>query len=280
MRKDKSFVGPSPIYIIATPIGNLSEFSPRAIEILNSVDYVASEDTRVSKKLLSYFNINKPMISCHEHNENEASEKIINLVLEGKKVAFMSDAGYPCVSDPGARLVRNAIAKGIKISTISGPNALLNALVMSGLDTSRFYFHGFLSSKDSYRNKELKSLINKEETLIFYESPHRILDTLKSMNQILGNRNASICRELTKVHEEVIRGTLSELVLLDKEELKGEMVIVIEGNKTASKEINEEEILNLFNKYLDEGLTKKDAIKKISEKTNTNKNIVYDICHK
>lgn len=278
MKKDKSFVGESPLYIIATPIGNLDEFSNRALEIVKECDYIACEDTRVSGKLLSFFNIKKPLISCHEHNEMEASSKIIDLIKSGNRVAFMSDAGYPCVSDPGNRLIKTAIENDIKVSVISGPNALLNALVMSGLDTSKFYFHGFLSPKEKQRENELLSIKDKEETIIFYEAPHRIIDTLKSLCKVLGDRKVSICRELTKVHEEVIRGTLTELVSLDKEELKGEMVIVIEGNKESSDIVfDEKDLVEMVNKYIKDGLTKKDAIKKVSEATNVNKNKIYNL---
>ena len=280
MQNDKNFVGESPLYIIATPIGNLSEFSPRAIEVLNDIDYVACEDTRVSGKLLSYFNIKKPLISCHEHNENDASERIINLIKEGNKVAFMSDAGYPCVSDPGSRLIKHALENNIKVSVISGPNAMLNALVASGLDASRFYFHGFLSPKDKERKQELTELLDKKETLIFYEAPHRITSTLDALYSVFGDRRAAICRELTKIHENIIRGTLSEFLTLTKEDLKGEMVIVVSGNSNVvKKEIDNEEIINLVNSYIKEGYSKKDAIKKASESLAISKNVVSKLIY-
>jgi 16S rRNA (cytidine1402-2'-O)-methyltransferase len=279
--RELNFIGNSPIlYIVATPIGNLDEMTPRAIEILSQVDFVACEDTRVSGKLLSHFNIHKTLITCFEHNENEASSKVIELLNSGKKVAYMSDAGYPCISDPGSRLIKLALESGIKVSPISGPNAMLNALVGSGLDTSKFYFHGFLDSKESIRNNELHDLYKKSETMIFYEAPHRIDKTLKAMFNVLGNRKACIARELTKLHEEFIRGNLEELSVLDVETLKGEMVIVVEGNKEElSINPSDDEIISMVNNLTDMGISTKDAIKKASELLKIPKNYIYELYH-
>ena len=276
--RELNFEGSSPLlYLIATPIGNLSEFSPRAIEVLSSCDFIAAEDTRNSGQLMAHFNISKPFISCHEHNENEASSKIISLLKEGKKICYMSDAGYPTVSDPGQKLVAHCLEEGIKVSVVSGPSAAINALAISGLDTSHFYFEGFLPAKESEKSAELKDLASREETIIFYESPHRIGKTLASMYQILGNRKATICRELTKTHEEAIRGSLEEFVSLDEATLRGEMVIVVEGCQTAKPELSEENILKALQEKLNQGMRTKDAVKEVSEELSVQKNRVYDL---
>ncbi len=276
--RELNFEGSSPLlYLIATPIGNLSEFTPRAIEILSSCDFIAAEDTRNSGQLMAHFKISKPFISCHEHNENEASTKIISLLKEGKKVCYMSDAGYPTVSDPGQKLVSHCLEEGIKVSVISGPSAAINALAISGLDTSHFYFEGFLPAKESEKSAELKDLASREETIIFYESPHRILKTLSSMHEVLGDRKATICRELTKAHEEVIRGSLKEFVSLDEASLRGEMVIVVEGCKTLEQKLNDKDILDALQAKLNEGKRTKEAVKEVAEEFSIQKNKVYDL---
>jgi 16S rRNA (cytidine1402-2'-O)-methyltransferase len=264
------------LYLVATPIGNLKELSPRAQEILSQVDFIASEDTRTTANLLSQFNISKPSIACHEHNEQEASQKIISLIKEGKQVAMTSDAGYPGISDPGSILVKNCIQEDIPVSIINGSNAFIPALVGSGLDTTHFYFHGFLPSKSTDRRKELEELKNRRETMIFYESPHRIGETLNDLYQILGNRDVSIAREITKLHEEYIRGKLSELIEIDVTTLRGEMVIVVSGNKEI-KVLSEEDIKELLMQEINEGHSLKDAIKEVSSSYSLKKNIVYDI---
>lgn len=279
MKRDLSFKGNEPLlYLIATPIGNMQEVSPRAKAILEECDFVCAEDTRNAGKLLSLLGIKKSLISCHEHNEEEASAKIISLLLEGKKVCYMSDAGYPTISDPGGRLVANCLKNDIKVSVVSGPNAAINALACSGLDSSHFYFHGFLPPKESERNATLQQLANKEETLIFYESPHRIGMTLIALAASLGNRKAVIARELTKAHEEFIRGNLPELALLDPETLIGEMVIVVEGrSKEANAEMPEEQIALALRDELEWGKTPKEAIASVSKNCNLPKNKVYAI---
>ena len=278
IERELNFEGNRPLlYLVATPIGNLSEFTSRAIEILKETDYVAAEDTRHSGELLARFGINKPFISCHEHNEEEAGEKIVNLLLSGKKVAYMSDAGYPVISDPGERLAKKCIERGIKVSTLSGPNAALNALTSSGLDSRHFYFEGFLPSKRSERKKELQSLKKREETIIFYESPHRIMDTLEDMFEALGDRKAVIARELTKSHEEFIRGTLGEFVTLDPETLRGEMVIVIEGGSVEEEKLSDEKILSLIEGKIKEGKRAKEAVAEVAKENGVPKNAVYSL---
>jgi len=268
------------LYLVATPIGNLDEMTPRALKILAEVDLIACEDTRNTAKLLGFFNISKPLISLREHNESEQSEKIVEDIKNGKKIAYVSDAGYPCISDPGARLVKKCIENKINVSTISGPNAALNALVASGLSCDHFYFHGFLDARTNTRLEELRNLATRKETLIFYESPHRIQKTLNDMFAILGNRSACICRELTKKHEEYIRDTLEHLIQIDPESLKGEMVIIVEGTLGEIKpNINNEEIVSMIKNLVESGMTTKDAIKRVSEITSINKNYIYKIYH-
>ena len=265
------------LYLIATPIGNLGEFSTRAIEIINEMDLIAAEDTRNTNDLLHKFNIKKPIVSLREHNEVEASLNLIKQIKEGKKVAYMSDAGYPGISDPGYILTKLCLENDIAVSTISGSSAFINALVRSGLDTSHFYFHGFLSAKENEAKEELEAIKNKSETLIFYESPHRIVKTLKLLLVVLGDRRISLQRELTKINEENIIGSLSELVKLDESTLKGEMVIIVEGNKTNQENYNDEEIIKLVNELVAKGLSKKDAIEFVSNVTKVRKNHIKDI---
>ena len=277
MERELNFSGSSPLlYLISTPIGNLSEFSPRALEIVGEADYVACEDTRNSSLLLSHYQIKKPTISCHEHNEEEAATKIIALLKEGKKIVYMSDAGYPGISDPGERLVKRAIAEGIKVSVVSGPSAFIAALVISGLPTNHFHFEGFLPAKESEKTARLNQLSKYEDTLIFYEAPHRIVKTLVAMAATLGDRKATLTRELTKAHEEVIRGSLVELALLPEETLKGEMVIVVEG-ATQKKEIDDQTIAFALKDALEYGRSSKEAIASVSESLGVKKNRVYDI---
>jgi len=279
--RELNFNGLSPIlYIVATPIGNLSEMTPRALDIIRGVDYVACEDTRVSSKLLMHFGIQKPIVSCREHNELTGAIRIVNDLKAGIKVAYLSDAGYPAISDPGSRLIKEALKNGIKVSVISGANALLNALVGSGLDTDRFYFHGFLSPKEKARIDELRGLVKRRETLVFYEAPHRILKTLSDMLKIFGNRRACIARELTKKHEEFIRMNLAELSVLEKDTLKGEMVLIVEGSDDeVEANVNDDEIRKMISNFIDLGMTPKDAINHVSDMLKIAKNRVYKIYH-
>lgn len=268
------------LYLVATPIGNLDDFSPRALEIIKQADLIACEDTRVTLKLLGCFGISKPVISIREHNEVSEAENIIPRIKNGIKVVYMSDAGYPCISDPGARLVELALKNEINVSCISGPNAALNALVCSGINPDHFYFHGFLDAKEKARQEELRTLKSKKETLIFYESPHRIKKTLEDLYLIFGARKACIGRELTKKHEEFIRDNLKELSLIDETTLKGEMVIVVEGNNDEIEiEYNNEEIIKMVDNLVRNGLSTKDAIKHVCEQTKLNKNYIYKIYH-
>lgn len=268
------------LYLVATPIGNLQEVSPRTIEVLSSVDLIACEDTRVTGKLLSLLGIKKELISLREHNEVSVSADVVERIKNGAKVAYASDAGYPCISDPGSKLVKICLENDINIAPISGPNAALNALVASGLCEDHFYFHGFLNAKDSIKLEELRELSFRKETLIFYEAPHRIKKTLEAMYGIFGDRKACIARELTKKHEEFIRCGLKNMSEIDPETLKGEMVIVVEGSSGEEKPvINNSDLVKMVKTLVESGLSTKDAIKKVSEMTKVNKNIIYKAYH-
>ena len=274
MNRSKSFDGKRPIlYLIATPIGNLKEMSPRALEIISEVDIVAAEDTRNAFSLLTNFNLKKELFSLREHNEVEASKNLLEKIKAGKKVAYMSDAGYPGISDPGYLLVQEMIKNDIAVSTISGSCAFINALVASGLDTKHFYFYGFLPAKESEAKEELEGLKDKKETIIFYEAPHRINKTLNLLRDILGNRSVCLARELTKLNEEYIRGTLDEFVEIDESTIKGEIVLIVDGNKS-EKAINDEEIKSRVAYFINLGLSQKDAINVVSEEYSVNKNYV------
>ena len=277
MKRIKSFNNTYPVlYLIATPIGNLGEFSPRAIETINEMDLIAAEDTRNTLDLLHKFNIKKPCISLREHNEIEASLSLIKEIKNGKKVAYMSDAGYPGISDPGYLLTKLCIENDIAVSVVSGGCAFINALVSSSIDTSHFYFHGFLSAKENEQVQELESLKNKRETLVLYESPHRIETTLKNLLKVLGDRYVSLQRELTKLNEEKLYGKLSEILSLDMSTLKGEMVIVVEGNKD-EEEYTDEDIINKVNNFISKGMSKKDAIDTVSEIYKIRKNHIKEL---
>lgn len=268
------------LYLVPTPIGNMQEVSPRMIEVLSSMNLIACEDTRVTGKLLNMLGLKKELVSLREHNEVSQSQDLVKRILSGEKVAYMSDAGYPCISDPGAKFVQICLENGINVTCISGPNAALNALAASGLPSDHFYFHGFLQAKESAKLEELRELLNKKETLIFYEAPHRIQKTLESMYEILGDRKACIARELTKKHEEFIRGSLKELSKIDPETLIGEMVIIVEGFNGEEKPIiGNNDLVGMVKSLVESGMSTKDAIKKVSEITNISKNQIYKIYH-
>jgi 16S rRNA (cytidine1402-2'-O)-methyltransferase len=282
MKRRRSFVESKlgKLYLVATPIGNLEEITTRATKTLSDVDLVACEDTRVSGKLIKHLGLEKPLIACHEHNEFTVSKQLVEKLKEGQSIAYVSDAGYPGISDPGQRLVQAALLEDIQVIVISGPSAVFNALVASGLDTSRFYFHGFLRQKEAARLDEIKDLYRRQETLIFYEAPHRIDSTLRNLLDVLGNRKACIARELTKIHEEYIEGTLQELTEIDPTTLKGEMVVMVEGNKDEfGIKLSEEEIRKLVDSMTATGISMKDAIRQVSEMTKMAKNYIYKVVH-
>ena len=274
MKRNKSFDGNKPVlYLIATPIGNLKEMSPRALETISEMDIIAAEDTRNAFSLLANYGIKKELFSLREHNEIEASKHLLEKIRAGKKVAYMSDAGYPGISDPGYLLVKEMIKEDVNISTISGPSAFINALVASGMKTEHFYFYGFLSAKESEAKEEILSLKDLKDTIIFYEAPHRIDKTLNLLRECLGNREICLARELTKLNEEYIRGTLDELIQLDKTTLKGEMVLIMAGNNEENK-VDDEKIKSRIAYFVNLGLSQKDAINVVAEEYDINKNYV------
>ncbi len=258
------------LYLIPSPIGNLEDVSPRIKKVISECDLIACEDTRNTSKLLNLLGFSKPTFSCHEHNEKESSIKLIEYISEGKIIGYLSDAGYPGISDPGEILVKECIKNNISVTPLSGPSAFINALVASSLPTEHFMFYGFLDSKSSQRIKELEDLKDFKNTIIFYEAPHRINETLKDIFSIFGNRKITIAREISKIHEEFIHSDLETLVNENKE-FKGELVLVVQGN-TINKEIDEKEVISLFNKLIESGLNKKDAINALSILKNINKN--------
>lgn len=280
MNRQKSFENQAPsLYLVATPIGNLEEITFRAINILNEVDYIGAEDTRNTIKLLNHYDIKTKLISHHEHNLSQSIPKLINLLLEGNNIALVSDAGYPAISDPGYELVKAAIENNINVIPVSGANACLDALVVSGIAPQPFLFYGFLDHQDKKKRKELEKLKNYRETIVFYESPHRISKTLKLMQDILGDRHIALCREITKKHEEIIRGKISEIISITAE-LKGEMVIVVSGNNDNDEvNLSPEILITEVDNYVNKGMSVKDAIKEVSKLRKVNKNELYALYH-
>ena len=265
------------LYLVATPIGNLEDITLRAINVLKNVDLIAAEDTRHTLKLLNHLEISKPMISCHRHNENEKSNKIIEKLKEGKNIAIVSDAGTPGISDPGEEVVKEAIKENIQIIPIPGACAAINALIVSGIDTKEFYFLGFLPLNKKLRKEKLNEIKNINKTIILYEAPHKILNTISDLENILENRQVVFAREITKIHEEFIRGTIKE-VKEKIENLKGEFVIIIEGNKNVENIENKLNLLTInehYNYYESKGYSKKEIIKLIAKDRNVNKNEIY-----
>ena len=277
MLRQKSFDDTSAtLFLVATPIGNLEEMSVRAINTLKEVDCIAAEDTRNTIKLLNHFEIKTKLMSHHEHNWKQSIPKILELLKDGKNIALVSDAGYPAISDPGYELVQVAIQEGYGVVPISGPNACLNALVVCGIAPQPFTFYGFLDHQDKTKKKELQALKNHQETLVFYESPYRVEKTLSIMLEIFGDRSMALCRELTKRHEEIIRGTISEIISLC-ETLKGEMVLVVEGAKEIEEQNEDVDIIAEIEKRLSQGASSKDAIKDVAKTFQLKKNEVYDL---
>ena len=272
MNRQKSFENEKPtLYLVPTPIGNLNEMTPRAIDVLNSVDVIACEDTRNSGQLLKHFGISKRLIA--------STKGIINLLSQGNNIALISDAGYPLINDPGQRVVSEVTALGYNVVPISGCSAFLNALVASGLIAQPFIFIGFLPPSTHDCVKKLRLYQSYPMTLIMYEAPHRIEKMLQSCLDVLGNRHVCIARELTKVHEEFIRGTISEILPIASE-LKGEMVVVIEGNQDDyEKDIDMGQIMNMVNTSIESGMSTSAAIKEVAKQTGISKNQIYDLVH-
>lgn len=266
------------LYVVATPIGNLSDISERALEVLREVDFVAAEDTRNSGILLKYFDIKKPMISYYEHNIAKRGEEIIARLKEGQTCALISDAGMPAISDPGEVLVRQCHEQGLRVSAIPGPCAVVTALAMSGISTKRFCFEGFLSTAHNSRMEHLNSLKDEKRTIVIYEAPHKLRGTLDDILAVLGDRKVSFVREITKKYEEVLITTLADAVEYYKEnEPRGEFVLVIEGAKEVSKEVTEEDIRKAFMSFTEDGMTKSAASAATAKMFGLKRRDVYDM---
>ncbi len=279
MIRQKSFHNEkATVYVVATPIGNLQEMTPRAIEVLKEVDVIAAEDTRNTKKLCHHFGIETNIIAHHLHNENESVKGILKLLEEGKNIALVSDAGYPCISDPGHILVEKVIEAGYNVVPISGSSALLNALVASGLVPQPFVFYGFMDATENKRAKFLEEVKGLPYTMIFYEAPHRIEKMLTTSLQVLGDRNICLARELTKMHEEFIRGKISE-VLEVVGEIKGEMVVIIEGCDKEKDVMPLPLLKEKVEQYMESGMSSKEAIKKVAKEQGISKNYLYREFH-
>ena len=267
------------LYICPTPIGNLEDMTYRTIRILNEVDLIAAEDTRHSLKLLNHFEISKPLTSYHEHNKDSKGGYLINKLLDGENIALISDAGMPGISDPGEEFIKEAIENNIEIEVLPGATASITALVGSGLNTAKFAFEGFLDRDKKTRRAQLEEVKEESRTLIFYESPHRLKDTLKDMLKILGNRKIALNRELTKKYQEVIREDIETAInIFDEKEVKGEFVLIVEGftgEKTIENTYDDLNDREYVLKLIEEGMTKKDAIKVVCKDRKLKKDVVY-----
>ena len=267
------------LYIVGTPIGNLGDITLRALETLKAVDFIAAEDTRVTQKLLLHFGIKKPLVSYHEHNRKYVGDSIAERILGGETCAVVTDAGMPCISDPGEDLVRLCAERGIPVEVVPGPSAAVSALAISGLDTSKFAFEGFLSTAPSSRREALEKASKEERTLIFYEAPHKLVATLGDLYRCFGERKISICREMTKLHEEVIRTTLSAAVNLyddEKNKPRGEFVLIVEGFKAEQEpEISLEGALERAKGLIAGGMKATEACREIAKTTGFSKSELY-----
>lgn len=274
----KSYDEKPTLFLIATPIGNMDDITYRAIETLRNVSVIFAEDTRITNQLLTKFQIKNKLIASHQYNEKENIEKLLDYLNNNENVGLVTDRGTPIISDPGYYLAKAAIENNYNVVSIPGATAFVSALITSNIEPLPFTFLGFLNSKSSKRKKELENLKNYNTTLIFYESPHRIIETLNDMLEILGNRNCSISREITKKFEEIYRGSISEIIA-EIDVLKGEFVIVVEGNKNVNQFSNLT-IVEHVNLYIKEGFEVKEAIKKVAKDRQLNKNEVYSEYHK
>lgn len=265
------------LYLVATPIGNLEDITFRAINILKNVDLIAAEDTRHTLKLLNYYNIKKPLISYHRHNEDVKTDLLINKLLEGQNIALVTDAGTPGISDPGEEIVKSAIENNIKIIPIPGAVAFINALICSGINTKEFVFYGFLPVNKKSRKNKLLEISKQNKSIILYEAPHKLKNTLEDILKNIGNINCVIAKELTKIHEIFYRGKIEDIIN-EFSEIKGEFVVILDLNKNNIEEENIFEKMSLeehYKYYEDKGLDKKEIIKKIAKDKNINKNEIY-----
>lgn len=275
--RQSSYDGTPSLYLIPTPIGNLDDITVRALKILESVDFILCEDTRESSKLLNYFKIKKKLVSCHEYNENNIKDYVVSELKSGKNIGLITDQGSPVVSDPGFVVAKCVIDSGFNVVALPGATAFVPALTSSGLPPSPFLFYGFLQTKESKIIHELNKLKSFPSTMIFYEAPHRIQKTLEYMLQVFGNRKITIHREISKLHEEICRGTIQELIPIVSN-LKGEFVLVVDGNHDVV-DYSSMSILEHVRLYLDDGMGEKDAIKLVAKERGVAKSIIYKEYH-
>ena len=269
----KSYDGSPTLYLVPTPIGNLGDFTFRAVEVLNQVEVIFSEDTRITINLLNHYDIKKKLIAFHKFNEEQKVGVVLSYLENGKSAAIVSDRGTPVLSDPGEICTKKVIEKGYNVVSLPGATAAIPAITASGLDSSKFIFYGFLNSKSSKRKKELEFLKNNKMTIIFYEAPHRIMEMLADLKEVFGDRKISISREISKKFEEIYRAKISEVMNM-LTEVKGEFVIVVEGNKDVIS-FDDITIKEHVNMYMEDGLTEKEAIKKVAKERNMSKSDVY-----
>ncbi|MDM5296639.1 16S rRNA (cytidine(1402)-2'-O)-methyltransferase [Bacillus pumilus] len=289
LKTQKSFDGQSEmgmLYLVPTPIGNLEDMTFRAIQTLKEVDVIAAEDTRQTKKLCHVYEIDTPLTSYHEHNKDSSGHKLIEWLKEGKNIALVSDAGLPTISDPGAEVVRDFTRIGGYVIPLPGANAALTALIASGITPQPFFFYGFLDRQKKEKKKQLEALKKSQETIVFYEAPHRLKETLTVMKDVWGNRNIAITRELTKKFEEFIRGDLDQvLTWANENQIRGEFCLVVEGNDQLEEEVNEEAWWKPLSEkehvthYIEEGLMSKEAIKRVAVERGVPKRLIYDAYH-
>lgn len=266
------------LYLVPTPIGNLGDLSPRAVEVLSQVDFIAAEDTRVTLKLLNHFGIKKPLVAYYRHNTEAGGQAILRRLLSGERCALVSDAGTPAVSDPGEELVGLCVEHGVEVSALPGPCALTTALSVSGLPTGRFTFEGFLAMNKKNRRDHLEALAREERTMIFYEAPHKLVSTLTDLREVFGpDRGIALCRELTKLHEEVVRTTLGQAVeRYEQDPPRGEFVLVVAGAQPqAAQEVSDADALDQVARLRQEGLSLKDAVKQVSKELALPRNKLY-----
>lgn len=270
---------PGKLFVTGTPIGNLEDFSPRAIRAMSECDFIAAEDTRVTLKLLNHFDIKKPLVSYYEHNKEQSGTKILSRIIAGENCVLVTDAGMPAISDPGMNLVDDCLNSGITVCSVPGPTAFATALAISGMDSGRFTFEGFLSVKKQSRREHLSEVAAEKRTMIFYEAPHKLSATLRDMLEAFGDRRIAIVREITKIHEEVIRTTLQEATeAYPDNNLKGEIVLIIEGAKEGRKEeLTLEDAVNLAKEFVDKGMSKSDAAKTAAKQSGLKKNDIYKL---
>lgn len=264
------------LYVVGTPIGNLGDFSPRAVETLETVDFIAAEDTRVTMKLLSHFEIHKPLTSYFEHNKVEKGPRIVDRLLNGETCALVTDAGMPAISDPGQDLVDLCLKEGVPVISVPGPTAFATALALSGMDSRRFTFEGFLAVDKKKRKEQLSFLASQPCTMILYEAPHKLSATLRDLYKALGDRKITIVRELTKIHEEVIRTTLSAAVeAYPENNLKGELVLILEGKPEQKSEMSLEDAVSRAREFMEGGMSASGAAKMAAKESGLKKGDIY-----